>query len=171
MAAPVICIFANYSEESVGSSPSIIILSDTVMPAAIIPLVIHDDIPALSAEVLVIPPIALEAEAVVVTSPTRVLVMVIYSSTDSGSLEDPSSPEHAPSVPSTSPFLFSSDSFEISGDYSNSDPSKRPSLLDLHEAAIAQWRSKVALHSFPSESLSSSSSTPVDTTIAPHASR
>ncbi|GKG44754.1 hypothetical protein Tco_0486192, partial [Tanacetum coccineum] len=62
MAAPVIYIFANYSEESVGSSPSIIILSDTVMPAAIIPLVIHDDIPTLSAEVLVIPPIALEAE-------------------------------------------------------------------------------------------------------------
>ncbi|GJQ89611.1 hypothetical protein Tco_0000750 [Tanacetum coccineum] len=126
MAAPVICISVDCSEESVGSSPSIIILSNTVMPAAIppivpaiIPLAIHDDIPVLPVEVPIIPPIASEVKATVVALPARVLDMVIYSSTDSGSSEDPSL-EHTAILPSTSLFLSSSNSFETSGDHSDS---------------------------------------------------
>ncbi|GKC85797.1 putative reverse transcriptase domain-containing protein, partial [Tanacetum coccineum] len=97
IAASVICISADSSEESVGSSPTIIILSDTVMPAAIppvvpaiIPPVIHDDIPALFAEVPVILPIDLEAEAAAVASPVGVLDMII---SDSDSSERPPSPD------------------------------------------------------------------------------
>ncbi|GKC28422.1 hypothetical protein Tco_1035716 [Tanacetum coccineum] len=60
----VICSLLILMRVCVGSSPSIIILSDTVMPAAIIPLVIHDDIPTLSVKVPVIPPIDLESGGV-----------------------------------------------------------------------------------------------------------
>ncbi|GJY04588.1 hypothetical protein Tco_0370528 [Tanacetum coccineum] len=129
MADPVISIYIDSLEESVRSFPSIVILSGTVMPTVIPPIVpiviapvIHDDIPVIPVEVPIIPPIAPEAEATIVASPVRVLDMVIHSSTDSGSSDDSSS-EHAPIVPSTSPFLFTSDSSETSEDHSDSDSS------------------------------------------------
>ncbi|GJZ58734.1 hypothetical protein Tco_0614550 [Tanacetum coccineum] len=154
MAAPVICIYANFSEESVRSSPYIIILSDTVMPTAIIPPIvpavilpaIHADIPNLSVEVPVITPIAPEAKVTLVASPAGVLDTVIHSSSESDPSEYPSSPEHAPIVPSTSLFLFS-DSFEAFGDYSNSNSSKRHASPNLHKADVARFKSKVALRS------------------------
>nr|GEV01797.1 uncharacterized mitochondrial protein AtMg00810-like [Tanacetum cinerariifolium] len=88
------------------------------------------------------------------------------------SVEDPSSPEHAPIVPSTSPFLFF-DSFDTSRDYSGGDSSERPPSHDPYEASIIRWRSKVAVHlSSPRLSLSLPStpvlhSTPVEAIIAP----
>nr|GFA38327.1 hypothetical protein [Tanacetum cinerariifolium]GFA53273.1 hypothetical protein [Tanacetum cinerariifolium] len=110
MATHIISIYADSSKESVRSSASIIILSDTVIPADIIPPVINDDILAYSAEDHVIPPIVLEAEAAVVASPTGVLDMIIHSFVDYGSSED----------------------------YSDSDSSKRPLSRDSYEAAVAQ---------------------------------
>ncbi|GJR36112.1 hypothetical protein Tco_1211796 [Tanacetum coccineum] len=167
MVAPVVCISTDSFEESVGSSSPIIILSDTIMPAAIpsvvpaiIPPIIYDDITALSAEVSIIPSIALEAKATVVILPACVLDLVIHSSSESDPSEDPSLLEHAPILPFTSPFL-SFDSSEPSRDYSSIDSSKRPSLPNSHEVAIARWRSKVALHPLSSGSSSSSLSTPV----------
>ncbi|GJY04840.1 hypothetical protein Tco_0370780, partial [Tanacetum coccineum] len=106
---------------------------------------------SLSAEVPVIPPIDLEAEAVAVTSPVGVLDMVIYSSFESDPSVDPSSPEHAPII------------------ISDSDSSKRPPSPDSHEATVAQWRSKVELRSSSSGSSSSPPPTPeipsVDLTV------
>ncbi|GJY81103.1 hypothetical protein Tco_0493854 [Tanacetum coccineum] len=135
----VICISADSSEESVGSSPAIIILYYTITLAAIPPVVpaiilpvIHDDILALSTEF----------------DPSV----------------DPSSPEHAPIIPSTSPFLYSSDSSETSRDYSDSDSSERPPSPGSHEATVAQWRSKVVLRS----SSSGSSSPPPTLVYYPH---
>ncbi|GKC86898.1 hypothetical protein Tco_1147547 [Tanacetum coccineum] len=160
MAALVICIYANFSEESVGSSPYIIILSDTVMSAAIITLIvpavippaIHADIPNLSVEVPVIPPIAPEAEVTLVDSPAGVLDMVIHSSSESDPSEYPSLPEDAPIVPSTSPFLFfdSSEAFE---DYSDSDSSEIHASPNSHKADVARFKSKVALRSSSSTTI------------------
>nr|GEU95366.1 hypothetical protein [Tanacetum cinerariifolium] len=116
------------------------------------------DIPALSAEVLVIPPIAPKEEVAVVASSAGVLDLVIYSYVDFDPSEDPSS-EHAPIVPSTFP-LLSSNYFETSRDYSNNDSVERPPSPDSHAAAVARWRSKVTLRPSSSES-SSSPSTPV----------
>ncbi|GJX28381.1 hypothetical protein Tco_0236460 [Tanacetum coccineum] len=167
MVAPVVCISTDSFEESVGSSSPIIILSDTIMPVAIppvvpaiIPPIIYDDITALSAEVSIIPSIALEAKATVVILPACVLDLVIYSSSESDPSEDPSLLKHAPILPFTSPFL-SSGSSEPSRDSSSIDSSKRPSLPNSHEVVIARWRSKVSLHPLSSGSSSSSLSTPV----------
>ncbi|GJX13029.1 hypothetical protein Tco_0204787, partial [Tanacetum coccineum] len=133
---------------------------------------IHADISILSSEVPVIPPIAPEAEEAVVALPAGVLDMIIHSSSESDPSEDPSSPEHAPIVPSTSLLLFS-DSSKTFGDYSDSDSSERPPSHDPCEAAVTRWRSKVAVR-LSSPELSSSSpstlvlpSTPVEATIAP----
>ncbi|GKA72871.1 hypothetical protein Tco_0779087 [Tanacetum coccineum] len=51
-----------------------------------------------------------------VALPAGVLDLIIYSSTDSDLLKDPSAPEHAPSEPATSLFLHSSNSSKISKD-------------------------------------------------------
>ncbi|GKA71510.1 hypothetical protein Tco_0777649 [Tanacetum coccineum] len=134
MVAYVISISTNSSEESVGPSPSIIILYDTVMPTAILPvvptviaLVIHDDISVIPVEILIIPPITPEAKAAVVASLVRVLDMVNHSSIDSGSSDDSSS-EHAPISPSSSPFIFFVDSSKTFEDHSDSDSSSSFSL-------------------------------------------
>ncbi|GJX57260.1 hypothetical protein Tco_0287157 [Tanacetum coccineum] len=97
--------------------------------------VIHADILVLSSEVPVIPPITLEAEAAVVALPAGVLDMIIHSYSESDPSEDPSLPEHAPIVPSTSPLLFL-DSFETFGDYSDSDSSERPPSHDPCESSV-----------------------------------
>ncbi|GKD80658.1 hypothetical protein Tco_1347497, partial [Tanacetum coccineum] len=172
MSSLIIPIVVDPLEERVASSTSIIILFDTepaIIPPivpAIIPPVIPADILALSAEVPVIPPIAPEAEA------AGVLDMIIYSFSESGLLEDPYSPEHAPIIPSTSPFLFSNSS-KISGDYYDSDSSKIPPSHDPYEVVVTRWRSNMAVHlsspglSSPSPSTPVLPSTPVEDTIAP----
>ncbi|GJY69148.1 hypothetical protein Tco_0472130, partial [Tanacetum coccineum] len=87
MAISVFSITSDSSDESLGSSPSRIILFGTI-PTEI------------TAETPIIPPDALEVEAAKVASPTRVLDLITYSSTDSDSSEDP------PALV-TSPFLHS----------------------------------------------------------------
>ncbi|GKD11854.1 hypothetical protein Tco_1196261, partial [Tanacetum coccineum] len=122
MAALVILISSDSSYESVGSSSSRIIFFGFISA----------EIPAKTP---VIPPVALEVEAARVASPAGVLDLIRYSYSDSDSSEDPHAPEHAPSAPVTSLFLHSSDS------------SERPSSSDLNLTVVAQWRSRVALHS------------------------
>ncbi|GKC85909.1 hypothetical protein Tco_1141626 [Tanacetum coccineum] len=104
MAALVILISCDTSEDSVGSSTPravlfgtilTIILADvsTLVPATI-PSVIHDS----AAEISIILHKAPKVGVTVVASPAGVLDLIIYSSTDSDSLEDPPAPEHAPSI-------------------------------------------------------------------------
>ncbi|GKG42072.1 hypothetical protein Tco_0473823, partial [Tanacetum coccineum] len=95
----------------------------------------------------------------VVTSPAGVLDLITYSSTDPDSSEDPSLPKHAPTTPTTSLFLCSSDSSKTSRDFSDNGSLERPPPRDSHETTIARWRSRVALHSSSDTSSSSSSST------------
>ncbi|GJX70902.1 hypothetical protein Tco_0308073 [Tanacetum coccineum] len=158
MTAPIISIPFNTLEESVGSSISRVVLFgmipiviptnvSTIVPATI-PSVIHDS----AAKILIIPPRALEAGVIVVTFLARVIDFITYSSTDSDSSEDPSTPEHTPSAPATSLFLHSFDYSETSRDFADSGSLKRPPPLDLHETTIARWRSRVALRSSSSSS-------------------
>ncbi|GJU86571.1 hypothetical protein Tco_1294117 [Tanacetum coccineum] len=130
MAAPVILISSYSSEESVGSSTSRVIWFGTI----------PTNIPG--AKTPIIPPVAPEAEAAIVASPVGVLDLIVYSSTDSNLSDDLPSPEHASTLPATSPFLYS-DSSEASSDSSNSVSSDRPLSPDSHETTIARWRSKI----------------------------
>nr|GFB09412.1 hypothetical protein [Tanacetum cinerariifolium] len=79
MAAPVILISLDSSDESVGSSTSRVILFGTILA----------EIPA---ETPMIPPVALEVEATRVASPAGVLDLITYSSIDSDSSEVPPAP-------------------------------------------------------------------------------
>ncbi|GJU91309.1 hypothetical protein Tco_1303732 [Tanacetum coccineum] len=128
--------------------PTVLPADASTMVHATIPPVIYDS----AAEIHIIPLIASEAGVTVVTSPVGVLDLITYSSTDSDSSEDPSSPEHATTTPATSPFLCSFDSSETSGDFSNRGSLERPPLLDSHETIVARWRSRVALRSSSSSS-------------------
>ncbi|GJV95472.1 probable alpha,alpha-trehalose-phosphate synthase [UDP-forming] 10 [Tanacetum coccineum] len=104
MAAPVIPISSDSSEESVGSHVPRVILFGAI-PAII--HVIHGipaEVPIIPADLVVAP----EVGAVFVTSPARVLDLVDYSSSDSDPSEDSLPP--APELPLVSPFLCSDDS-------------------------------------------------------------
>ncbi|GJS46648.1 hypothetical protein Tco_0596769, partial [Tanacetum coccineum] len=91
MAAPIISISSDTSEESVGSSTSRVVLFGkipTIIPAdvstlepASIPSVIHDS----AAEIPIILPRALKAKVTVVALPAGVLDLITYSYTDSDS--------------------------------------------------------------------------------------
>ncbi|GKC97929.1 hypothetical protein Tco_1168204, partial [Tanacetum coccineum] len=128
-------------DESVGSSISLIILSDSE-PAAISP-VIRADIPEIPA----ILPVSLEAEAAVVASPAW----------------------HAPVALAFSPFLsfdqpkLDSES-ELTKDAFESFASERPLSPDSYEAVVTRWRSKVATRSSSLSGSSSLSSTPIPST-------
>ncbi|GJR37581.1 reverse transcriptase domain-containing protein [Tanacetum coccineum] len=173
MAAPIISISSNTSEESVGSSTSRVVLFGmipTIIPVdvstlvpATIPSVIHNS----ATKIPIILPRAPEAGVIVVASPAGVLDLITYSSTDSDSSKDPPAPEHAPSAPATSPFLHSSDSSETSKDSADSGSHERPPPLDSHGATVAWWRSRVALRS---SSPSSPTHVLPTTAIASHAS-
>ncbi|GKB26327.1 hypothetical protein Tco_0865728 [Tanacetum coccineum] len=125
MVAHIISISSDTSEESVGSSTSRVVLFGTI------PIVIPDDASTMvhvtispvihdsAAKIPIIPPKEPKAGVIVVTSPDGVLDLITYSSTDSDSSEDPSSPKHAPTTPTTSPFLCSSDSSKTSRDFSD----------------------------------------------------
>ncbi|GJS65369.1 hypothetical protein Tco_0679933, partial [Tanacetum coccineum] len=94
MAISVISISSDSSDESVGLSPSQIILFGTI--------------------------------------PAEILA------------ETPTIPSVVPTLPHTSPFLYTNSS--------NSDTSKRPLLHDLYEVNVARWRSRVAACSSPPSS-------------------
>ncbi|GKD18969.1 hypothetical protein Tco_1208127 [Tanacetum coccineum] len=148
MATPVISISADSSEESVGSSISLIILldSDTETKTGIIPADIHSIIP-------IVPPVTPEVEAVVVASPVGVLELVIRSDTENDPSEYPPSPEHALFAPGISPLYDSEPEYE-------SEPLEVPSEEDApkpHKTSVARWRDVVMARS---SSSSSSASTP-----------
>ncbi|GKE73228.1 hypothetical protein Tco_1535269, partial [Tanacetum coccineum] len=143
----------------VGSSTSWVILFGTI------PIVIPTDVPTI---VPVVPEVT-----TVVAPPVGALDLDTNVTLETDPSRDPSSPVHALAAPITSPFLCSG-SFEPSRDFSNNDSPNSLSPPDSYETAIARWRSRVALHSSPSEtSLPSSPSTQVlpSTTITPPASR
>ncbi|GJU12304.1 putative reverse transcriptase domain-containing protein [Tanacetum coccineum] len=127
IAAPVILISLDSSNESVGSSTFRVILFGTI-PA---------EIPA---KTLMIPPVAPEVEAARVASPAKVLDLITYSSIDSDSLE-------VPPAPVTSPFLHSSDSSKTSRNSAASGSFEKPPSQDPYEVIVARWRSIVALRS------------------------
>ncbi|GKF51252.1 hypothetical protein Tco_0147719, partial [Tanacetum coccineum] len=89
MAALVILISSDSSDESVGSSTSRIILFGTILAEIL-------------AEIQTIPPRAPEAGVVVVALPAGVLDLITYSSTISDSSKHPP-------APAISPFMHSSE--------------------------------------------------------------
>nr|GEV53463.1 putative reverse transcriptase domain-containing protein [Tanacetum cinerariifolium] len=94
MAAPVILISFDSLDVIVGSPISRIILFGTIPTETPI-------------ETLVVPPIALEAEAAIVASPAGVLDLIVYSSIDFDSSEHLPSLDDVPTLLATSPFLYS----------------------------------------------------------------
>ncbi|GKC33892.1 hypothetical protein Tco_1046276, partial [Tanacetum coccineum] len=142
MAAPVISIYVDSSEESVRSSISLIILLDydTKTKTTIIPDDNHIIIPIVS-------PVTLEVEAAVVALPAGVLDLAIHSDTKTHLSKDPASLEHAPFAPGVSPFYDSDPYFK-------SESTGIPSSLDVQETAVARWRARVMAHSSSSDSLS-----------------
>ncbi|GKB53686.1 reverse transcriptase domain-containing protein [Tanacetum coccineum] len=142
MPASDIPVPAYSSGESVESSISLVILSDTETEMTIVPT----DIP------IVIPEIALEVEAVAVASPASALDLTVHLISESNPSKDPPSSYHQLVTPGI--YLFLSD------DHSEFDPLEDPSEEDtpkINEATIARWRAAVALRS---SSSSSSTSTP-----------
>ncbi|GJT20955.1 hypothetical protein Tco_0890892 [Tanacetum coccineum] len=104
MAAPIIPISSDSFEESVGSHVPRVILFG-VIPAIIL---VIPEVPAKVPIVPTDPLVAPEVGAVSVTSPTRVLDLVDYLSSDSDPSEDSLPP--APELPLVSPFLCFDDS-------------------------------------------------------------
>ncbi|GJT22638.1 putative reverse transcriptase domain-containing protein [Tanacetum coccineum] len=104
MAALVIPISSDSSEESVGSHVPRVILFGVI--PAIIPVIpeVSTEVPIVLVDPLVVP----EVGAFSVTSPTEVLDLVDYSSSDSDPSEDSLPP--TPKLPLVSPFLCSDDS-------------------------------------------------------------
>ncbi|GKA52564.1 hypothetical protein Tco_0745879 [Tanacetum coccineum] len=122
MAALVIPISSDSSKESVGSHVLRVILFGAI--PAIIPVIpeVPAEVPIAPIDPLVIP----EVGAVSVTSPTRVLDLMDYSSFDSDPSEDSSPP--ALELPLVLPFLCSDDSEADS----ESEPAEQ--RLERHES-------------------------------------
>ncbi|GJV69705.1 hypothetical protein Tco_1485214 [Tanacetum coccineum] len=123
MAALVILISFDSSNEHVGSSISWIILFGTILA----------EIPTKTP---VAPPVALEVEAAIVASPVGVLDLIMYSSTDSDPSNALPSPEHVSTLPATSSFLCT-DSSKASSDssdslYSSSSETSSPTHDSAH---------------------------------------
>nr|GEV94266.1 hypothetical protein [Tanacetum cinerariifolium] len=116
MAILVISITSDSSYESLGSSPSRIILFGIILAKT-------------PAEILVIPPVAPEVKAAKVALPAGVLDLITYCSTDSDSSEDPSAQV-------TSLFLHSFDSSKTSIDSAISGSLERPPLQDPYKVII-----------------------------------
>ncbi|GJU91551.1 hypothetical protein Tco_1303974 [Tanacetum coccineum] len=167
MAAPVIPILSDSSEESVGSHVPRVILFGVI--PAIIPV-----IPEVPAEVPIVPVdplVAPKVGAVFVTSPTRVLDLVDYSSSDSDPSEDSLPP--APELPLVSPFLCSDDSEADSESEPAEQRPERHESLAVHDVMVSRWRDRVTSRpSSPSGSSSHdtfapSSEFPVAPVVAP----
>ncbi|GKD55358.1 hypothetical protein Tco_1288745 [Tanacetum coccineum] len=115
IAAPIISISFELSEESVGSHASRVILYGVI--PAIIPVIL--EVPIFLADLIVAP----EVGEVPVVSPTRVLDLVNYSSSSDSDPSDDSLPP-APDLPLVLPFLCSDD-WEADGE-------SEPVIFHLH---------------------------------------
>ncbi|GKE86508.1 hypothetical protein Tco_1560250 [Tanacetum coccineum] len=119
MAAPIISISSDSSEESVGSHAPRVILFGAI--PAIIPII--PEVPIVPADPIVAP----EVGTVLVVSPAGVLDLVDYSSSsDSDPSEDSLPP--IPDLPLVSPFLCSDDS-EADGE---SEPAEQRPVSSSH---------------------------------------
>ncbi|GJX41161.1 putative reverse transcriptase domain-containing protein [Tanacetum coccineum] len=132
MAASVILILLDSSEESVGSHVPRVILFGAI--PAIIPVI---------PEVLIDPLVASEVGADFVTSPAKVLDLVDYSSSSG---PDPSEDSLPPALelPLVSPFLCSDDSEADSESEPAEQRPERHESLVVHDAMDSRWRDRVA---------------------------
>ncbi|GJR95566.1 putative reverse transcriptase domain-containing protein [Tanacetum coccineum] len=163
MAAPVISVSSDSSEESVGSHVPRVILFGAIY--AIIPIIL---------EVLIVPVdplVAPKVGAVFVTLPARVLNLMDYSSSASDPSEDSLPP--APELPLVSPFLCSDDSEEDSESEPAEQRPERHESLAVHDVMVSRWRDRVASRpSSPSgssshDTLAPSSEFPIAPVVAP----
>ncbi|GJZ69126.1 hypothetical protein Tco_0632676 [Tanacetum coccineum] len=131
MAAPIISILFDSSEESVGSHAPRVILFGAI--PAIIPVI--PKVPIVPAD----PIVALDVGAVPVVSPTGVLDLVDYSSSSDSDPSADSLPP-APELPLVSPFLCSDDS-EADGESNHAEQrpvsSSHDTLAPLSEFPLA----------------------------------
>ncbi|GJY13833.1 hypothetical protein Tco_0383142, partial [Tanacetum coccineum] len=121
MAAPIISILSESSEESVDSQAPLVILFGAI--PAIIP-----EVPIVPADPIITP----EAGIVSVVSPTGVLELVDYSSSSDSDLSKDSLPP-VPELPLVSPFLFSDES-EADGEF---EPTEQ--RLERHESLTPSY--------------------------------
>ncbi|GKA81102.1 putative reverse transcriptase domain-containing protein, partial [Tanacetum coccineum] len=168
MAASVIPISSDSSEDSVGSHVPRVILFDAI--PAIIPVihVVPAEVPIVPADPLVAP----EVGAVFVTSPAEVLDLVDYSSSSDSNPSEDSLPL-ALELPLVLPFLCFDDS-EADNEF---DPAEqrpeRHESLTIHDAMVLRWRDRVAsMQSSPSgsssyDTLAPSSEFPLTPVVAP----
>ncbi|GJQ90176.1 hypothetical protein Tco_0001315 [Tanacetum coccineum] len=117
MAASAIVVSSDSSDESVGSSPSRVILFGAI----------HAIIPTIPSETPVISSVAPVVETTIVVSPTGLCDLVPYSDFDSDSPDNMASLEHISSLPATSPFLCT-DSLETPYS-SDGPPSQDPYVI------------------------------------------
>ncbi|GKE11835.1 hypothetical protein Tco_1415386 [Tanacetum coccineum] len=133
MAALAIAISSNSSDESVGSSPSqVIIFGDipTIIPSTSVVA------PETSTIAPIISSAAPMVETTLIALPTGLCGLVPYSGFDSNLPDEMSSPEHISPLPAISRFL-STDSSEAP------DSSDGPPSQDPYVATVARWRSRV----------------------------
>ncbi|GKC89687.1 hypothetical protein Tco_1150336 [Tanacetum coccineum] len=131
MAAPVISISSDSSEESVGSYvPRVILFGTTPTIIPVIPEV-PTKVPIVPADPLV----ASEVVAVSITSPARVIDLVDYSSSDSDPLED--SLPSAPAIPLVLPFLCFDDSETDSEPLPTEQRPERHESFSTHDDTFA----------------------------------
>nr|GEU81663.1 hypothetical protein [Tanacetum cinerariifolium] len=151
MAAYAIIASSDSSEESVGSTPSRVILFvdiPTVIPS------ISMVAPETSTTAPVISFDAPVVEMTIVASPTRLYGLVPYSDSDSDSPDEMDSLEYITPLPATLLFLYTN-SFEASDSFDG------PPSQDPYAITIAHWRSRVTACS------SSSSDFPIAPVTAP----
>nr|GEW07833.1 hypothetical protein [Tanacetum cinerariifolium] len=144
MAASAIVVSSYSSNESVGSPPSRVILFGNI------PTVI----PSTSVIALVISSATPVVETTLVTSPSGLCGLVLYSDSNSNSPDEMDSPEYITPLPATSPFFYT-DSFEAS------DSSDGPPSQDPYAIIITRWRSR-RVSPRSSDHRPSSSSSPMD---------
>ncbi|GKA13023.1 putative reverse transcriptase domain-containing protein [Tanacetum coccineum] len=133
MAAPVIPILSDSSEESVGSHVPRVILFGTIPTSIPVIPVVPAEVPIAPADPLVAP----EVGAVSVISPTGVLDLVDYSSSSDSDPSEDSLPL-APELPLVSPFLCSDDSeADSESEPAEQRPERHESLTPSSEFPLA----------------------------------
>ncbi|GKA76856.1 putative reverse transcriptase domain-containing protein [Tanacetum coccineum] len=145
MAAPVIPISSDSSEENVGSHVPRVILFGTIPTNIPVIPVVPVEVPIAPADPLVAP----EVGAVFVISPTGVLNLVDYSSSsDSDPSED--SLHVALKLPLVSPFLCSDDSEANSeSETAKQSPERHESLTPSSEFPLAPVVALLGIHQWP----------------------
>ncbi|GJX98261.1 hypothetical protein Tco_0355280, partial [Tanacetum coccineum] len=133
MAAPVISISSDSSDESVGSHVPRVILFGTIPTSIPVIPVVPAEVPIAPADPLVAP----EVGAVSVISPTGVLDLVDYSSSSDSDPSEDSLPV-APELPLVSPFLCSDDSeADSESEPAEQRPERHESLTPSSEFPLA----------------------------------